>query len=68
MSARNPEIIAGHVALGEAVSRIDQLETRTWNDGHRGIYLAADLPPNDAQRIAENVVLTLAYIAIGRVT
>jgi hypothetical protein len=65
---RDPKIIGLHMALGDQVSRIDQLETRTFNARCGGLYKAPELPEDRADSIAGNVVLSLAYIALGRVS
>lgn len=64
----NPQIIVFHLALGDQISRLDQLETRTFNARAGGLYKAPELPEDRADSIAGNVVLSLAYIALGRVS
>lgn len=49
------QVIAGHIALGEAVSRLDQLETRMF--AARSLYIAPELPTEAGERIASVVAL-----------
>jgi hypothetical protein len=65
----HPEIISGHMSLAEAVSRVDQHETRTHRERGVALYVAsteADQPYIPAGPRAEiaGAVLLLIY-AIG---
>jgi hypothetical protein len=52
------QIIAGHMAIGEAVSRLDQEETRAWMSRNRGgLYIAPELPSEAVAYIACAVAL-----------
>lgn len=51
----HPQVVAGHMALGEAISRLDQEETRQWMDRNRGLYIG----PESSHRIAGDVLLEI---------
>lgn len=62
MKDTDPQVIGFHLQLGDQVMRLDCMESRVWDAGNRGLYIA----PGSSEHIAGNVVLTLAYIALGR--
>lgn len=65
----HPQVIAGHIALGEVVSRLDQQETHMWVERSRGVYVASCdasdpfLPIGTRTGLAEGVLLLV--LAIG---
>lgn len=60
MSAQARMFANIELSICRAYVLTDAVETRM----HRGLYVCADIPARHAEKIATDVVLTLAYISI----
>lgn len=67
----NPNIIAGHLILGDAISRTEQYETRAWNARNRGLYVSepeqgsAYIPASERAKLAAYVCLEIVSAGLG---